>query len=346
MIDRRRLLRVAVTLAVGALGGTILGLLGLPAGWLTGGMVAVAIAAVAGTEVEVPKSLRNVAFVVVGSFLGTSVSPELVGELPRWPISLAVLVVNLIVLQWAAQTFLHRVCNWDRQTAFFAAIPGLLSYVIALALPTRADTSRVAVSQTIRIFLLVAFLPKAVSLMGAVQPGAVAAPATLAGIAVTLAGGTLGGVVFSFIGVPAAPLLGALLVSGILHGTGLISGGLAQPLMVAAYIVLGSLVGSRFAGTTPKMLSAMAGASLGAFIVTMGVAVLGAMIAAWLTDQPVSQMVLAFAPGGIDVMTIMAFALHLDAAFVAAHQLARFLMIAVYAPLLMKGAGGKAAGDG
>jgi uncharacterized membrane protein AbrB (regulator of aidB expression) len=32
----------------------------------------------------------------------------------------------------------------------------------------------------------------------------------------------------------------------------------------------------------------------------------------------------------------MAFALHLDAAFVAAHQLVRFLMITVYAPLLMK----------
>ena len=85
--------------------------------------------------------LRNVAFVVIGSFLGSSVSPELVGELPRWPISLAVLAVNLLVLQWAAQTFLHRVCKWDRQTAFFAAIPGLMSYVIALALPTRADTS-------------------------------------------------------------------------------------------------------------------------------------------------------------------------------------------------------------
>ena len=79
-----------------------------------------------------------------------------------------------MVLQWAAQTFLHRVCRWDRQTAFFAAIPGLLSYVIALALPTRADTSRIAVSQTIRIFLLVVFLPKAVSLIGAVQPSVVA----------------------------------------------------------------------------------------------------------------------------------------------------------------------------
>ncbi len=341
MIDRRRTLRTLLTLAVGALGGTLFGLLGLPAGWLTGSMVAVAVAAVAGTEVEIPTGLRNVAFVVTGSFLGSSVSPELISELPRWPISLAVLIVNLMVLQWAAQTFLHRVCNWDRQTAFFAAIPGLTSYVIALALPTRADTARIAVSQTIRIFLLVAFLPKAVSLVSAVQPGTAAPAATLSAIVVTLAGGTLGGLVFSFIGIPAAPLLGALLVSGILHGTGLISGAPAQPLMVAAYIVLGSVVGSRFAGTTVKMLWAMAGASLGAFAISMSVAVLGAVVAGWLTDQPISQMILAFAPGGIDVMTIMAFALHLDAAFVAAHQLARFLMIAVYAPLLSKRSGGR-----
>ena len=344
MIDRRRAVRVAVTLAVGAVGGTLFGLAGLPAGWLTGAMVAVAIAAVAGTEVEIPVGLRNVAFVVVGSFLGTSVSPQLVSELPRWPISLAVLIANLFVLQWAAQTFLHRICRWDRQTAYFAAIPGLLSYVIALALPTRADTARIAVSQTIRVFLLVVFLPKAVSLISTAAPAAAAPAATLAGIAVTLAGGTVGGVVFSFLRIPAAPLLGALLVSGVLHGTGLVSGGLAQPLMVAAYIVLGSLVGSRFAGTTVTMLWSMAGASLGAFAVTMGVAVFGALVAAWLTDQPISQMILAFAPGGIDVMTIMAFALNLDAAFVAAHQLARFLMIAVYAPLLMKRSGDRPSG--
>jgi membrane AbrB-like protein len=339
VIDRRRTLRTLLTLAIGAVGGATFGMLGLPAGWLTGSMVAVAIAAVAGAEVEVPKGLRNVAFVVVGSFLGASVSPELVGELPRWPISLSVLIVNLVVLQWAAQTFLHRVCNWDRQTAFFAAIPGLTSYVIALALPTHADTARIAVSQTIRLSLLMLLLPKAVEMIGGAPPGVGVAAVSLAGIAVTLAGGTLGGVVFSFVGIPAAPLLGALLVSGILHGTGLVSGGLAPPFMVAAYIVLGGLVGSRFAGITVKTLWAMAAASLGAFAVSMSIAIFGAVIAAWLTDQPVSQMILAFAPGGIDVMTIMAFALNLDAAFVAAHQLARFLMITVYAPLLTKRAG-------
>ncbi len=346
MIDRRRILRVGLTLVIGATGGTIFGTLGLPAGWLTGSMVAVAIAAVARTEVEIPISLRNVAFVVTGSFLGSSVSPELVSELPRWPISLGVLIVNLVVLQWAAQTFLSRVCRWDRQTAFFAAIPGLTTYVIALALPTRADTSRIAISQTVRLFLLVAFLPKAVSLVSAVAPGAPAPAASLPTLAIILAGGTLGGVAFSFLGIPAAPMLGALLVSGILHGTGLVSGSLAQPLLIAAYIVLGGLIGSRFAGTTLKMLSQTAAASFGAFAVSMSVAVVGAIIAARLTGQPVSELVLAFAPGGIDVMTIMAFALHFDAAFVAAHQLARFLMITTYAPLLMKRSRGKSSAEG
>ena len=347
MIDRGQILRTLLTLAVGAAGGAVFGLLGLPAGWLTGAMVAVAAAAVAGAQVEMPSGLRNVAFVVTGSFLGSSVSPELVSELPRWPISLAVLIINLMVLQWAAQTFLHRVCNWDRQTAFFAAIPGLTSYVIALALPTRADTARIAVSQTIRLFLLMLLLPKAVSLIDVAQPVVAAPEGTLAGIAVTLAGGTLGGLLFSFIGIPAAPMLGALLVSGILHGSGLVTGGLAQPLMIAAYVMLGGLVGSRFAGTTVRMLWTAAGASVGAFAVSMAVAVLGAMVAGWLTGLPISQLILAFAPGGIDVMTIMAFALHLDAAFVAAHQLVRFLMIAIYAPLLSKRTGsGRGPADG
>jgi uncharacterized protein len=75
VIDRRQIRRTEITLAVGAVGGSIFGLLGLPAGWLTGAMAAVAIAAIAGTQVEVPTSLRNVAFVVTGSFLGSSVSP-------------------------------------------------------------------------------------------------------------------------------------------------------------------------------------------------------------------------------------------------------------------------------
>jgi membrane AbrB-like protein len=339
--------RVAVTLAIAAVGGSVLGLLNLPAGWLTGSMIAVAIAALSRVPVEITVTLRNVAFVVVGAFLGTSVSPELVSELPRWPISLAVLVVNLLALQWGAQTLLARVFRWDRQTAFFAAIPGLTSYVIALALPTKADISRIAVSQTIRVFLLVAFLPKAVSLLDASGgPVPLAPAATLHDLLITLCGGAVGGLALAYTGLPAGQLLGALAVSGVLHGTGLVSGGgLPQPILIAAYIVLGALIGTRFVGTTLAGLASISIASISAFLVSVIIGVFGAWLAAILTGESLSQMVLAFAPGGIDIMTIMAFALGLDAAFVAAHQLARFLAIAIYVPLLMKRHGDGSAGE-
>ena len=44
---------------------------------------------------------------------------------------------------------------------------------------------------------------------------------------------------------------------------------------------------------------------------------------------------MAFAPGGIEAMTILAFVLGLDPAFVATHQLARFLGISLL-PVIAK----------
>ena len=45
---------------------------------------------------------------------------------------------------------------------------------------------------------------------------------------------------------------------------------------------------------------------------------------------------MAFAPGGIEAMTILAFVLGLDPAFVATHQLARFLGISLLLPVIAK----------
>lgn len=343
MIDRERAVRTVVTLAIAAVGGSLFGFLGLPAGWVTGAMMAVAIAAMAGMPTEMPVPVRDVAFVVIGSFLGTSVSPELVNQLPHWPISLAALVVNVFLVQWAAEIFLRRFCRWDRQTAFFAAIPGVTSYVIALALPTRADISRIAVSQTIRVFLLVLMMP---NLLSAVGGAAVSRPqviGSLFDVVATLAAGAVSGALFSFVGIPAAPMIGAMVASGVLHGLGILNGGLPLFIQIPVYIALGAMIGSRFAGTTLKTLVAMLLPSFGSFVASVAVAAFGAWLTTLVVGLPFSQLLLAFAPGGIDVMTTMAFALNLDSAFVAAHQLARFLAITIYTPIVvarMRGGGG------
>ena len=51
---RERFLHLAETLLIGAVGGTALGLAKFPAGWLSGAIIAVAIAALARRPVRVP----------------------------------------------------------------------------------------------------------------------------------------------------------------------------------------------------------------------------------------------------------------------------------------------------
>ena len=79
--------------------------------------------------------------------------------------------------------------------------------------------------------------------------------------------------------------------------------------------------------------------SLQAFAISISLAVALAVLAAWMTGLDLLKLLLAFAPGGLEAMVVLAFALDLDPAFVAAHHLARFLLIALCAPFVIKAFG-------
>ena len=117
------------------------------------------------------------------------------------------MIVTVIVTTAGCELLLRRGFGWDRETAFFASVPGVTNYVLALALPTRADITRVALSQTMRLFLLVAITPTLLKSIGGSVTVTPAPLASLFDLAVTLAGGTLGGLLFRYVGVPAAPML-------------------------------------------------------------------------------------------------------------------------------------------
>ena len=67
-------------------------------------------------------------------------------------------------------------------------------------------------------------------------------------------------------------------------------------------------------------------------MVATSVACLFALIVASLLSLRIADVVIAYAPGGMEAMTILAFVLHLDPAFVGVHQLARFLFVALAMP--------------
>jgi hypothetical protein len=101
-------------------------------------------------------------------------------------------------------------------------------------------------------------------------------------------------------------------------------------------VLLGALVGSRFVGTSLGFLARILVPSFGAFLVATIIATAFGLAVAVVIDIPFDQAIVAFAPGGLDAMMSLALALHMDTAFVAAHQFARFAGIAFGLPFFLR----------
>src|SRR5262245_8592390 len=89
----RDLLQIAETLAIAAAGGITFAMLGIPAGIISGSVLAVSIAALAGRQMHVPQTLTRVCLVLIGILLGAIVTPETLRGMATWPLSIAILVV-------------------------------------------------------------------------------------------------------------------------------------------------------------------------------------------------------------------------------------------------------------
>ncbi len=324
---------------LGALGGAIFHVLGLPAAWLSGAMVLVAVAVLSGVPCGMPNGLRDALFVVLGLTMGSGVKPETIARIGEWPVTMALLVVSVVAILGATYLFQRRIAGWDKPTAYFAAIPGALSYVMILTLSyPRADAMRVAMAQSFRVFVLVAILPAIIvgsDTHGLGLPPQVD-PLSPEMLALLAAAGLAAGYAFTRAGVPAGWLTGPFFLSAIVNAAGWMQVELPQWLSLPALVGLGCVIGCRFTNLAPREFARMLGVSLGAFIVGMSIATAISGLIWAVFGLPFGQLLLAFAPGGLEAMTLLAFLLNLDPAFVAAHQLVRYVGMVLLLPLITR----------
>ncbi|MFZ3360182.1 MAG: AbrB family transcriptional regulator [Xanthobacteraceae bacterium] len=328
----RTLIETAETLAIALAGGVTFTLLGLPAGLVSGSVLGVAVAALLGRPVRLPLPLARIGYVIVGTLLGTVVTPATLHGVATWPASIALLMLASLAMIVATMLYLRIVHRWDLFSALLGASPGAMAQVIALSTELGGDLRAIAIVQTVRVLLLVLGLPNGLALLGFVVPAlpVVRGPAgfaVLGQMIVLLVVSTGFALAFMRLRFPGGLLFGAMAGSGVLHGTGLIDAALPWWIGSSSVITLGALVGSRFANTTLRMLAGYLGAALGSFAVSMAVATFFVLIVEHLFAFPIANVVIAFAPGAQDTMMVLALALHLDPVYVGAHHLARFLVV-------------------
>ena len=128
-------------------------------------------------------------------------------------------------------------------------------------------------------------------------------------------------------------MLGPMLASAALELSGLTRGAAPMSVLIPANVVLGVMIAERFKGFSLAELRMALSEGFSGFLIALVIAMAGAGVASAVADLPFALTLLAFSPGGLDAMTIMAFALNLDPAYVGAHQMARYLALALLMPL-------------
>lgn len=345
----RDLPKLALTLALAAVGAGLFALLGLPVPWISGSMMAVAVAAFAGVPVLIPPWLRGIVFFVIGLNIGAAVTPETVTGVVTWPASILILLVGLPIVSIACAVPLVRWRGWTRDDALMASVPGALSLILALADSTDADVPRIALVQAVRVAILVAVVPSLIAMTATADAFIVPAESSLPSmfdLALLVSTGLAMVFVIRAIRFPAAALLGPLVASAALHATDTASSVMPQPVLTVAFVMLGAAIGARFAGLGWTRLHTGLVDALMTFAIGFVISLATAVLATWWLGFPFAQTVLAFAPGAFEVMVVMAFLLGADAAYVGAHHTIRFIALAILAPVLFRKRPGGKSGEG
>lgn len=328
-------LLVCLTLIVAAIGGVVLDFFGLPGGMLMGAAAAVMIAALFGLPATVPDKLRNVLFIGVGLSMGASVAPDTLQLVGQWPITLAALAIELVVIVFACGLILRHLFKFDSGTAYLSSFPGHLSFIMALATTGVGNPRQIIIIQVQRVMFLTLFAPVGALFLpvGAYSPGG-SEPMDLVTLAMVAAGCALTGWAFHRLRMPAAYVLGSMAFATVMKLTGNFPGALPPLLVDLTFIGMGALIGSRFAGVTREEFMQAAFGGTVATGLTIAITTVFAVAVSFFVSMPIGQIWLGLSPGGLESMGALGIALGYDTAFIAAHHVARLLMLTFAIPMV------------
>lgn len=329
---------MALTLILGAAGGALFSAANVPLAWMLGAMTATLVAALLRLPVVRTRHLRPPFAAIVGVAIGSAASPA---ALQSWP-SLLLLAGGMpfVIVCLSAMGYLYmtRIAGHDRVTAFFASAPGGVYEMVNQGAQAGGDERTIALTQVSRIFLVVLLVPlftgfvTSASTEGARFDPAKVAPFLSLDLAL-LAACMLGWPLGRLIHLPNPAILGPLLVSVAVHVGGLVTAAPPPTIVALAQIVLGCSIGAGFVGAAPRSILVNLAHGVALFSCTTGVAIGLAWLISMVTGIDFVSVLLAYSPGGMAEMALLAMVLGADVSIVVTLHLCRMVLVHALVPL-------------
>lgn len=340
--------RLGAALILGAAGGALFARAGLPLPWMLGAMTATIAGSMSGWPLAVPDRLRFPMLGVLGVLLGSGFTADVAAGMVRWIGSIAALPLYILAAIGVGLLFLRRVARLDPVSAYFAAAPGGLSEMTILGERAGGDLRTISLIHSTRIFAVVFAVPFIVRGLESSVPVALPAdgpPAAVLDLLFLAGCLAIGLWLAPRLRLPVPFLLGPLLLSAAAHVTGLVTVAPPRLIVILAQVVIGASLGCRFNGLRLARISHLLaiGALLGLLLLGVAAAIAGLLNP--LVDAGYVALLLAFSPGGIAEMGIVAVALGIDPLFVATHHVIRISLVVVIAPWLYRRRSSRSPGD-
>ena len=335
--------------ALGTAGGFGAKALGLPLPMLLGSLITVSAAAIGGLRptgrvLGIPMTIRMGFIPVIGVSIGTAFTPGILGDALRWWPSVAALLVYIPLAHAISYALTRRIGGLDRPTSYYGTMPGGFIESIALGDQAGADGAYLTMLQFLRLILCIVLIPIGFSLAtghavgsstGAVIGGAEHS-LTLADWAILVMAGVLGAWLGYLARLPAFMVTGPFVLSGFVHYLGWVEGGPPGWLIALTQLVIGTSLGARFAGRSPRILVhglQLAGINVAAMLVLSTIA---ATFLHGLVGERWEAVFLAFAPGGLAEMALVALSLEISVIYVTVHHILRIILAVLLARAFAK----------
>ncbi len=332
---------VILAIAIGGVGGFVFNWLKMPLAWMLGSCMFSTVAAFAGLRVGMRVQLRQGMVIILGVLLGSGFSPDLVQRLGQWAVSLGVVSVMTLTGATICYFWLRRFTDWNKPTCYFAAMPGGLNDMTLLGGAMGGQERSIALAHALRILTVVMTIPVWYRLVNGAQTSVLTMVHGPTGndwkdYAVLIGCGVAGAAVGRLLRLPAAFMMGPMILSAVAHLGGLTNSRPPGELVAAAQVVVGAGIGCRFVGAAIDKLHKEMAASIGAAIIMILCAVIFAKISVAITGLNLDATILSYAPGGFAEMSLIGLALGIEVAMVATHHLFRLFLILLTSPLVFR----------
>jgi len=339
----RPLLPQLTALALGLVGGVVAYFSGLPLPWMLGPMIANTVAAMLRAPIGGPDRLRPYVIPVIGVMLGSGVTAEVFGLLGTWAMSLLLLPLFLACAAGISYAVYRRIGGYDPVTAFYSAMPGGLNEMLILGGDAGGEERRIALAHAARVLIIIIFVALFFGLVLGVSSGGRGASQWVGLYQITvldyaiLGASAVGGVLLGKrLGLPAAPIFGPMILSGIAHIAGWVTVAPPTVFVVAAQITIGTIIGTRFVGATLKEIRNDISLSAIASFLMLLAAVGFALLIASINGIPLTQAFLAFSPGGLTEMSLLTLAMGQDVTYVSIMHIIRITLVIAIAPFVFR----------